>query len=222
MKKLLTIILSIALCFSLVIGVSAEGYENQSFSVDFALDGEWTEYDEYNIEFNSEHSQIYIQIMDEDFLGKPTDSTFEKFYDEFKTICDESPDIYSFSEGMLGGLPTFVIDEMDENGDHVGKEAVILTDEFICFIAFSTESGSGEYGYFEAFLNNISLKSSYTGDINFDSVFEYTDNTVASQPDPQTEKEPEKDNTALVIIVVSGISAVALVIIAVLAFKKKK
>lgn len=131
MKKLLTIILSIALCFSLVIGVSAEGYENQSFSVDFALDGEWTEHNEYTIEFNSDSSQIVIQIMDADSLGKTTDSAFIEFYEGFKAICDESPDIYSFSEGMLGGLPAFVTDEVDENGDHVGKEAVILTDEFI-------------------------------------------------------------------------------------------
>lgn len=222
MKKMLTIILSIALCFSFVVSVSAEGYENQYFSADTSLNGQWTEHYEHNIEFNSDSSQIVIQIMDKYALEKETGPAFMEFYDGFKAICDENPDFHSFSEGMLGGFPALVADETDENGENIVKETVILTDDFLCVITFSTEAGSGEYGYFGEFLNNINLKSSYTGDITFDTAIEYTDVAVSPQPAEEAPKEPEKDNTALVVTVVSVISAIAFVIVACFIFRKKK
>lgn len=204
MKKLLAIMMALVMCCTLVVSASAEEYDGDFFWMDIDLDGYWSEYEAWEVEFDSDNgSWLSVYVYDESEVGD-----LENYYLEERDFCedmyyDDDEGIYFFNEGEIDGCPAFCMDEYD--GDFIYSYVLILTDNYIYEIVI--EADSTEYDYIWAAVEDITVYDVYSGDDYYEDDYyedDYEDDyveddyedeeIVEEEEEEEDEKKPSKND----------------------------
>ena len=245
MKKLLAIVMALALCCSLVVSASAESIDTDYFYIDVAdLDGTWTEASDWEAEFTNGVATLSVYVADESEIGDINEYYYDQMAEAEQAYYDD-PDTYYFEEGEIDGCPAFCFDYYE--GDVTGTVVLILTDNYVYYITIGATSE--DYGALWDAVTEMTVYDVYSGDAGYEEEEEIVDDEEEEIVDDEEEddktsgddedeeekdkkkkdkkdkdddEDDEKDNTTLIIIVVAGVAVVAIAAVVIVLVTKKK
>ncbi len=168
MKKLLAILMTITMCFSLVVVASAETYSGTGFNIDFTVDGTWDEDpNEKWFSFETSYSQVKISafLVEEVIDGSYTRA--EDAYNDLQKAAINDFNTYSgeyyYQTLTINGYDAFLFGEISD-GEVFGRYYMICTNKYLFQIDVYTLENSDEFNYITQSVENMTFFSDIVDD----------------------------------------------------------